>query len=103
MKKFATSLLFLLVFSPFACAKQVLPDVITDNTVTITAPKTGELGKSYFYCASGNKCSTEQVVREYYTNAGYKVMRAEYSFWQGMFVLVFLDELFKTYRLSSGE
>lgn len=90
-------------FSPFACAKQVLPDVITDNTVTITAPKTGELGKSYFYCASGNKCSTEQVVREYYTNAGYKVMRAEYSFWQGMFVLVFLDELFKTYRLSSGE
>lgn len=94
MKKFFVSLLFLFLLSPFARAKQVLPSVIIDNTIIITTSKTGELGKNYFYCTSGNKCSTEQVVREYYANAGYKVMRAEYSFWQGMFVLVFLDEYY---------
>lgn len=36
----------------------------------------------------------KQVVREYYKNEGYQVMRAEYSFWKGIFVLVFLDELY---------
>mgnify|MGYP002624547505 CR=1 FL=1 len=78
----------------FADAKQVLPKKITKNTIIITAPKTGELGKNYFYCSNGKKCSTEQVVREYYKNKGCQVMRAEYSFWKGVFVLAFLDELY---------
>ena len=50
--------------------------------------------KTNFYCSNGNKCSTEQIVREYYKNNGYQVMRAEYSFWKGIFVLTFLDELY---------
>ena len=79
---------------PSIGAKQVLPEKITKNTITITAQNTGELGKNYFYCSNGNKCSTEQIVREYYKNNGYQVMRAEYSFWKGMFVLSFLDELY---------
>mgnify|MGYP002625634667 CR=1 FL=1 len=78
----------------FADAKQILPEKITKNTITINAQKTGELGKNYFYCSNGNKCSTEQVVREYYKNYDYQVMRAEYSFWKGIFVLSFLDELY---------
>ena len=87
-------MLFLTCFVSYAVAKQVLPEKITKNTITITAPKTGELGKNYFYCTNGEKCSTEQVVREYYKNKGYQVMRAEYSFWKGIFVLAFLDELY---------
>ena len=79
---------------PSIGAKQVLPEKITKNTITITAQKTGELGKNYFYCSNGEKCSTEQVVRESYKNNGYQVMRAEYSFWKGIFVLAFLDELY---------
>lgn len=73
-------MLFLTCFVSYAVAKQVLSEKITKNTITITAPKTGELGKNYFYCTNGEKCSTEQVVREYYKNKGYQVMRAEYSF-----------------------
>lgn len=87
-------MLFLTCFVSYAVAKQVLPEKITKNTITITAPKTGELGKNYFYCTNGEKCSTEQVVREYYKNKDYQVMRAEYSFWKGIFVLAFLDELY---------
>ena len=75
-------------------AEQCLPNTIVKNTITISAPKTGELGKNYYFCKNGNKCSTEQVVREYYNNNDYNVMRAEYSFWKGMFVLTFLDELY---------
>ena len=71
-----------------------MPEKIIKNTIAITAPKTGELGKNYFYCSNDAKCSTEQVVLEYYENKGYQVMRTEYSFWQGMFVLSFLDELY---------
>lgn len=75
-------------------AQQILPADIQRHTETIYASKTGEVGKTYFYCQNGNKCSTEQVVREYYKNKGYSVMRAEYSFWQGMLILSFLDELY---------
>lgn len=85
--------MFLATILPVS-AKQVLPDTIFKNTITISAPKTGELGKNYYFCKNGNKCSTEQVVREYYNNNGYNVMRAEYLFWKGMFVLTFLDELY---------
>ena len=86
--------MILICFVPSIGAKQALPEKINKNTITITAHKTGELGKNYFYCSNGNKCSTEQVVREYYKNNGYQVMRAEYSFWKGIFVLSFLDELY---------
>lgn len=71
-----------------------MPNIIENNTITISAQKTGKLGKNFFYCSNGEKCSTEQVVREYYKNNGYQVMRAEYSFWKEMFVLAFLDELY---------
>lgn len=75
-------------------AQQILPADVQKHTETIYALKTGEVGKTYFYCQNGNKCSTEQVVREYYKNKDYSVMRAEYSFWEGMFILTFLDELY---------
>lgn len=75
-------------------AQQILPVYVQKHTETICAKRTGEVGKTYFYCQSGNKCSTEQVVREHYKNKGYSVMRAEYAFWKGMFILTFLDELY---------
>lgn len=88
-------LLFLNIFIvQNAVAQQILPTDVQRHTQTIYASKTGEVGKTYFYCQNGNKCSTEQIVREYYKNNGYSVMRAEYSFWQGMFILTFLDELY---------
>ncbi len=65
-----------------------------ENTTYIQAQRTGENGKAYFYCENGEKCSTEDVAVEYFHNAGFKVMRAEHSFWQGMYLLTFLDELF---------
>ncbi len=82
-------------------AQQILPADIQRHTQIIYAPKTGEVGKTYFYCQNGNKCSTEQVVREYYKNKGYSVMRAEYSFWKGMFILTFLDELYPANHYKS--
>lgn len=94
MKKFLLIILTLICFASYSQAKQILPAKIEENTITITAKKTGDLGKNYFYCLNGNKCSTEQIVREYYKNKGYQVMRAEYSFWKGIFVLSFLDELY---------
>lgn len=87
--------LFLTIFIvQNAIAQQILPASIKQHTEIIYAPTTGEVGKTYFYCQNGNKCSTEQVVREYYKNKGYSVMRAEYEFWKGMFILTFLDELY---------
>lgn len=94
MKKFLFLTLIVICFQTLADAKQFLPNIIENNTITITAQRTGELGKNYFYCSNGNKCSTEQVVREYYKNNGYNVMRAEYSFWKGIFVLSFLEEFY---------
>lgn len=87
-------LIFVLCYSQGVSASQVLPKDIIKHTETIYAPTTGEVGKTYFYCQNGNKCSIEQVVREYYKNDGYSVMRAEHAFWQGMFILTFLDELY---------
>lgn len=96
MKKFLSVIIILLCSVEFSIAAQTIPKNIIKNTVMISARKTGEVGKNYFYCKSDNKCSTEQVVREYYKNNGYKVMRAEYNFWQGIFILIFLDELYPT-------
>lgn len=75
-------------------ANQILPNDIQRITTTISAPLSGEKGKLYFLCSSGQKCSTEDAVREYYHNKGYKVMRGEVTFWQGMFALAFYDEIF---------
>lgn len=86
--------IFVLCFSQSVLATQLLPKYIINHTITINAPKTGEVGKTYFYCQNGNKCSTEDIVREYYKDRGYSVMRAEYAFWKGMFILSFLDELY---------
>lgn len=94
MKKFLLIVFILICFVPNSGAKQILPESIEKNTITIIATKTGEFGKNYFYCSNGEKCSTEQVVREYYKNKGYQVMRAEYSFWKGIFVLTYFDELY---------
>lgn len=102
MKKFFLIFIFFVCFVSRVNAKQILPSVLEHNTLAITAQKTGELGKNFFYCSNGNKCSTEQVVREYYQNNGYQVMRAEYSFWKAMFVLSFLDEIYpQTLTLKS--
>jgi len=75
-------------------AQQILPADVRRHTEIIYATKTGEVGKTYFYCQNRDKCSTEQVVREYYKNKAYSVMRAEYEFWKGMFILSFIDELY---------
>lgn len=82
-------------------AQQILPADVQRHTQMIYASKTGEVGKTYFYCQNGNKCSTEQVVREYYKNKDYSVMRAEYAFWKGMFILTFLDELYPANHYTS--
>ncbi len=95
-------ILFLNIFiAQNVMAQQILPADIQRHTQTIYAPTTGEVGKTYFYCQNGNKCSTEQVVREYYKNKDYSVMRAEYAFWKGMFILTFLDELYPANHYTS--
>jgi DNA polymerase-3 subunit epsilon len=86
--------LILIMLTNFANAKQILPPEIVEITQTIEAPKTGEKGKAYFYCSNGSKCSTEDVVQDYYQNKGYKVMRGEVNFWFSMFALTFFDEIF---------
>ena len=84
----------LLLCANISNAKQVLPQNIQKITTTISAPLSGEKGKLYFICSSGQKCSTEEAVKDYYQNKGYKVMRGEVTFWQGMFALAFYDEIF---------
>lgn len=66
MKKFLLTILILICFDPLTGAKQILSEKIIKNTITITTPKTEEPGKDYFYCSDGEKCSTKQVVREFY-------------------------------------
>lgn len=96
-------LIFVLFISQSVSASQVLPKDIIKHTETIYAPTTGEVGKTYFYCQNGNKCSTEDVVREYYKDKGYSVVRAEYVFWQGMFTLAFYDEIFSVYKYAYND
>lgn len=96
-------LIFVLFIGQSVSASQVLPKDIVKHTETIYAQKTGEVGKTYFYCQNGNKCSTEQVVREYYKNKDYSVMRAEHIFWQGMFALAFYDEIFSIYKYAYND
>lgn len=100
---FKILIIFVLCFSQSVLASQVLPKDIVKHTTTINAPTTGEVGKTYFYCQNGNKCSTEDVAREYYRNKGYSVMRAELIFWQGMFALTFYDEIFSIYKYDYND
>ncbi len=86
-----------------ASAKQILPDSIQKITTTISAPLSGQKGKLYFICSSGRKCSTEDAVKDYYQNKGYKVMRGEVTFWQGMFALAFYDEIFAINKYSYSD
>jgi len=94
--KFIVILIIFIMGANFAMATQVLPPDIVRITKTVEATTTGEIGKTYFYCTNGKKCSTEQVVREYYKNSGYSVMRAEHAFWRAMFTLSFFEEIFST-------
>jgi hypothetical protein len=91
---FVTSAVIIMSFNNCVDAKQILPDNIQKIITTISAPLSGEKGKLYFICSSEQKCSTEDAVKDYYQSKGYKVMRGEVTFWQGMFALAFYDEIF---------
>lgn len=80
-----------------ALAKQNLPENILNLTTTIEQPVSGLKGKNYFLCAENKPCSTEDSVREFFESNGYKVMRGEVTFWQGMFAITFYDEIFSIY------
>jgi hypothetical protein len=95
---FLIGMVFVISFNNCVNAKQILPKDIQQITTTISAPLTGEKGKLYFRCSSGQKCSTEDATRDYYQKQGYKVMRGEVTFWQGMFALAFYDEIFAINR-----
>jgi len=104
MKKNIFVIICLIIcFNLNAYASQLLPDYITNHTQTIEAPKTGEKGKTYFYCFDGKKCSTEDVVKDYYQNKGYKVMRAEVDFWFAMFAVAFFDEIYSINTYYHGD
>ena len=64
------------------------------NAKTISAKVTSEKGKKYFYCRNNRKCSTEDVVNEYYEKKGYKVIKAGLPFWQTMFGYGYFEEIF---------
>ncbi len=86
--------------SPTCLGTSIVPPKIVKVTQTIEAQKTGEKGKNYFYCSNGKKCSTEDVVKEYYQDNGYNVMRGEVAVWQGLFALAFFDEIFYNHQFS---
>lgn len=97
MIKFIFKILFVLILicpAQAISAEQVLHKNLQKATITINAQKTGEKGKTYFYCTNMKKCSTEDVMREYYKNRGYKVMRAEHDFWNGVYYLTFQEEIY---------
>ncbi len=75
-------------------AEQILPNEINSITYYIHAKTTGQKGKNFYLCANSTPCSTENIVKEYYTSRNYKVMRAEVAVWQGLFALAFFDEIF---------
>ncbi len=99
MKKILAYLLMISLSSNITFANTFL----NQNTVNIAAPVSGKLGNEYFICANGRYCSTEDVVKEYYEHLGYKVMRAEVTFWQGMFALAFYDEIFSENKNSYND
>ena len=98
MKKFlAVLILSLLICQTPALAQQILTESIQKITATIERPFSGQKGKNFFFCAENKPCSTEDCAREFYETNGYKVMRGEVTFWQGMFAIAFYDEIFSIY------
>jgi len=61
---FLISMGLIMSFNNCVDAKQILPENIQKITTTISAPLSGEKGKLYFICSSGQKCSTEDAVRD---------------------------------------
>lgn len=81
--------------------KTVLPveDLdISAFTQTIEVHKSGEKGKQAFLNSLGEACSTEDAFKDHAEQSGWKVMRAEVSFWQAMFCLSFWEEIFDGIR-----
>jgi Holliday junction resolvase-like predicted endonuclease len=103
MKWCKLGILFIMCSANLTAAEQILPPEIIKITQTIEVQKTGEKGKTYFYCSNGKKCSTEDVVKDYYQNKGYKVMRGEVDFWFAMFALAFFDEIFGVNMREYGD
>jgi hypothetical protein len=67
------------------------------KTITrqIEIPKSGQKGKLGFLNSKGEPCSTEAAFKDYAEQQGWRVIRAEVSFWQAMFCLSFWDEIFE--------
>jgi len=64
-------------------------------TRKIEIPKSSQKGKLAFLNSKGEPCSTEDAFRDDAEQKGWRVMRAEVSFWQAMFCLTFWDEIFE--------
>lgn len=64
-------------------------------TRQIEVPKSGQKGKLAFLNSKGKPCSTEAAFKDHAEQQGWRVMRAEVSFWQAMFCLSFWDEIFE--------
>ncbi|MBI9055982.1 MAG: VRR-NUC domain-containing protein [Bacteroidales bacterium] len=68
---------------------------INENTIFINAKKSGHDKKSEYYVSdTGQYVSTEEYVKEYYQNAGFKVLRTEVSFWQAVTTLFFWNVIY---------
>lgn len=66
---------------------------IDDITEIINIKRTGKNQKnSYYYNSKGDECSTEETVKDYLQNCGYKVMYAENNFWYPLTVLSYFEE-----------
>lgn len=57
--------------------------------------KSGQKGKLGFLNSKGYPCSTEEAFKDDAEQKGWRVMRAEVSFWQAMFCLSFWDAIFE--------
>ncbi len=79
-------------------------DTFDQKVITrqIEVPKSGQKGKLGFLNSSGELCSTESVFQDYSEKQGWRVMRAEVSFWQAMFCLTFWDEIYQGMATPSG-
>ena len=72
-------------------------------TEIIDAPKSGEKGKLAFLDLDGDKCSTEDYFKSYYTKDGWTVLRAEVNLWQQLYCLTFWDAIFFNHTLPTIE
>ena len=70
------------------------PIYLSDIIQTIEVLGSGKKGKLGFLNSNNQECSTEEAFKDYMEQKGWKVMRAEVSFWQAMFCLSFWEEIF---------